>query len=218
MQNKKQDSPEKPSILTVIRRYYLNLFIGFILLFLVIPSSTDTPGPSSKNIPMRIGWALLLTIVCGTLYYLQNTKWGPARRKKILLKSPFTELFQNGFIQNGDAAIGNVNGYTVLIFYTWISRKSAIKMEILFGIDFHVYNHDEVLRDIIHRNPPRNRFSDTAEEWTRNSVYCRFEYYFRPPSYKKLKAKAEELTAILLRENLVPLSLKDAFQLGMQFG
>jgi len=156
--------------------------------------------------------AVLASIIVGTLYYMNATRWGPAKRKKRLLRSPFTELFQNGFTKQGDMAIGNIQGYTIVIHYIWLSGKSAIRLDALFDVGFHVYDSEDVLKDIINRNPPANRFSDLAHEWTRHSISCMFEYHFNPPSYEKLKAKAEEFASILLREELVAITLDDVSQ------
>ncbi len=157
--------------------------------------------------------ALFGSVTIGTIYYKLDTKWGPAKRKKIFLKSPFTELFQNGFARHNDMAVGTINGYTVIIFYTWLARKSTIRLSILFDVGFSVYPAKDVLKDIINRNQPVNRFSSLAHEWTMNSIGCTFEYNFKPPSYEKMMAKTEELTALLLREGLIPQSLEKAISL-----
>jgi hypothetical protein len=88
-----------------------------------------------------------------------DTKWGPAKRKKLLSKPPFTQLFENGFSRNGEMAVGVVQGYIITIFYTWTAGKSAIHLNALFDTGFHVHSSEDVLKDIIYRNPPANRFS-----------------------------------------------------------
>jgi hypothetical protein len=200
-----------------IRKYYLPLFVGFLLLFSYKTFTTPSPNRIEVNVLISIAGALTISAILGTLYYKLDTKWGPAKRKKILSKSPFSELFQNGFQKMGEVAIGQVNDYTVLIFYTWqAGGRPAIKMDILFDIGFQVHPDEDVLKVIVNRNQPTNRFSSLAHEWTRNSIGCRFEYYFKPPPWHKLTEKAGELTGILLREGLEPISLEKARELKKQ--
>lgn len=210
MQNKKRDSPSK---FKRISRYYIGPLVAFILIFFIgLPTRASTQAPW-LIVAIKSGGALFLAAVVGTLHYLQDTKWGPSKRRKMMLKSPFAELFQNGFARYGDVAIGKVQEYTTLVSYTWSAGRSVIKMDILFDIGFQVFNTDEALQVIINRNPPANRFSSLAHEWTRNSIGCKFEYAFKAPSYERLRAKAEELTGILRREELIPMSIDKALQI-----
>jgi hypothetical protein len=200
-----------------IRRYYLPLFVGSLLFLSVKTFTTPSPNRIAVNVLICIAGALVMSAILGTLYYMLDTKWGPAKRKKILLKSPFTELFKNGFQKMGEVAVGQVNGFTVLVFYTWqAGGRPVIKLDILFDIGFHVHPENDVLKVIVNRNPPTNRFSSLAHEWTKNSIGCRFEYYIKPPAWQKLTAKAEELTEILLREGLEPMSIEKARELKKQ--
>ena len=202
--------------MAIIRKYYLTFLVGFLLLLSLNIFRKDSPNSTWANGLICVAGALFGSIILGTFYYKLDTKWGPAKRKKVLLKSPFTELFQNGFTKHGDMAVGDSSGYTVIIYYTWLARKSTIRLSILFDMSFTVYPATDLLNDIVNRNQPANRFSSLAHEWTRNSIGCTFEYNFKPPSYEKLRGKTEELTAILFREGLLPLSLEKARSLQQQ--
>jgi hypothetical protein len=203
-------------MMAIIRKYYLSFFVGFLLLLLWTLFTRESQNSNQVKGLICLGGALAGSIIVGTLYYLVDTKWGPAKRKKVLLKTPFTELFQNGFSKHNDMLVGTIHGYTVIIHYTWLARKSTIQLAILFDVGFSVHASEDLLNAIINRNQPANRFSSLAHEWHRNSISCTFEYNFKPPSYEKLMTKMEELTAILLREGLIPLSLDKARSLQRQ--
>jgi len=202
--------------MAIIKKYYLGSFVGFLLFLLLTLFTRDSQNSNQVKGLICLGGALTGSIIVGTLYYLVDTKWGPAKRKKVLLKSPFTELFQNGFSKHNDMLVGTIHGYAVIVHYTWLAGKSTIQLVILFDVGFSVYATEDLLHSIIHRNQPANRFSNLAHEWHRNSISCTFEYHFRPPAYEKLMAKIEELIAILLREGLIPLSLDKARSLQQQ--
>ena len=192
----------------IFLKYYLSFLIGFFLILYFNIVNNGSPDHVGINILKCLAGAVVGSAVLGTLYYKLDTQWGPSKREKTFIRPPFTELFQNGFKRQGEVVIGQVHNYPVIFFYTWQPVKSMIKLYIAFemGSSFHVYANEDVLRDIVNRNQPANRFSSEAFVWTDNTIGCTFEYYFKPPTYKKLMAKVDELTGILVREGLTPMS------------
>jgi len=200
----------------IIKKYYLSFFVGFLLFLLFTLYTNDSQKSKQAKGLICLFGALGGSIFFGTIYYMVDTKWSPAKRKKMLLKPPFTELIENGFSKHNDMLVGTHKGYTVVIHYTWYPRKSTIRLIVLFDVGFSVHATGDLLNSIFHRNQPVNRFSSLAHEWYRNAISCTFEYYFKPPSYEKLIAKMEDFTAILLREGLIPQSLEEARSLQAQ--
>jgi hypothetical protein len=198
----------------VIRKYYLAFFLVFVLIFSIQSLVAKSSNPFAKNALLVVAGALLISLLCGTFYFLYDTRWGPRKREKRFLKSPFKELFENGFIRKENFALGKINGYTTVVMYTWDEGKSAIKVDALFDLSTSTgLNGEDMIKEISKRNPPANKFFDQPYIWTKNSIGYRLEYNFSPPSYKELMEKTEKLTAVLIRERLATMSIEEAMKL-----
>ena len=130
-------------------------------------------------------------------------------------KSPFTELLQNGFARKDDLIYGHINGYTIIVMYSWSSGKSSIKIDVLF--DPHIAGQlmtGDMFKEMTKRIKPKNRFTDQPYTWTKNSIGHEFEYNFRPPNHDKIIRKAETLTEVLALEGLKPMKLEEAEKLS----
>jgi hypothetical protein len=198
----------------IVRKYYVGLFIGFLVMCTIISVVRKSHNNFAENAVIIVAASFFASLVCGTLFYLQDTRWGPRKREKRLLKSPFKELFENGFTRKGNLAVGMVNGYTMVIMYIWDGGKPAIKVDALFDLGISTDPDTEnMIREISKRNKPSNAVFDQPYAWTKNSIGYRLEYSFSPPSYKEVVKKVEKLTEVLIRERLRTMSLEEAIRL-----
>jgi hypothetical protein len=203
-------------MINLIRKYYLPPFIGALFIFLPMIFIKKSPNSFLENVLICLGGAIITATLLGVLSFFIDTRWEPAKRKKRMLKSPFKELFQNGFVREDDLAIGNVREYTVIVQYFWSGGKYEIKLDILFDMGLYkmLTSASNAIKEIEKRNKP-NRFTAIPYQWTMNSVGCIFEYSFRPPSYEKLIKKANELIDVLKNERLSPMSYDKAITLNI---
>lgn len=191
----------------IIKKYYLVPFIVFLILFSLKALGLKSPNSPLENIFIVIGGVLILSLIVGTIYYFQDTKWGPAKREKKFSKSPFTDLFGIGFKREGDFMMGKINGYTTIVMYTWQMGKPSIVIDILF--DPWVSDHFLTMKEVIaleKKNKGSNLWKANQLDWTRNSIRHVIEYNFSSPSFQKIIAKAEEMSGVLLKEGLHPIS------------
>ena len=198
----------------IIRKYYLGFFVTFSLIFFLSIFVKNSPNSFGLNVLIGLAGAFVISVVCGTLYYLQDTRWGPARKRRAFLKPPFTQLQASGFTRQDEVAVGLIDGYTVIVNFIWPGGKEALRLDLLFDIGLPPdANVDEMLKDISKRNKSNNRWTGLPYIWTRNSVGCMFEYTFKPPPADKLLSKARELADVLKKERLRPMSYADALRL-----
>lgn len=193
---------------TVIKRYYLFTFIGLTILFTLKLIATTSSRTLQEDLLIILAISLPSSLIIGTLYYFQDTKWGPKKREKRFSKTPFKQLLSNGFKREANFAIGNICGYTVIIAYTWHTGKPAINIDVLFDLrSLNDFITPEEIKQIHKRNKRLSIWSNHNFSWTRNSIGHLIEYSFDPPSYKHVIVKAEEMIAILIKEGLKPISL-----------
>ena len=201
----------------IIRRYYLFSFLGFFVLFLITYLPRKSPNNTWINVLICLGGALLISVICGTIYYLQDTKWGPAKRKKRMDKSPFLEFYDYGFTRMEDYARGNIDGYEVLVMYAWWpGGKPAVRIDVLF--DMGPATKDSSMSHINHlskRIKSPNGWHDPMYEWNRNSLGVVYSYTFSPPSFKRLMKKINELIEVLKREGLSPMNIGEAIHVSI---
>ena len=199
----------------IIRNYYLFLFILFFVLFSISAFTTDSPNSVTVNLLIAFAGALVISLSCGTLYYFRDTKWEPRRREKMLIRSPFPQLLQDGFTRKGNLFHGKINGYSTVVQYSRLDGKKAIKLDVLF--DPRVVGQSmtrEMLIDISNRNKPRNKFTDPPYAWTKNSIGQTFEYNLKPPTYDMIIKQAELFTQILTLERHKPINFEEAERLS----
>lgn len=91
--------------------------------------------------------------------------------------------------------------------YTWESGKPGIKIDLLFNprpsTDF-LTTRDMDQFEKRHKNVWKNPLY-----WTKNSIGQLIEYNFSPPSFKKIIAKAKEMSDILIKEGMRPISYEE---------
>lgn len=188
----------------IIKKYYLFPFIGFLVLLALKTWGIKSPNSSLENNMILLGGALLLSLIVGTIYYFQDTKWGPAKREKKFSKSPFKDLIDVGFERKGDFIVGKINDYATIVMYTWESGKPGIKIDLLFNpkpsTDFLT------MRDIDQLEKRNKNIWTNTFYWTRNSIGQLIEYNFSTPSFQKIIAKAEKMSDILIKEGMRPIS------------
>jgi hypothetical protein len=190
--------------------YYLIPFTGsFIAFFLKIITSNSVRS-LQENIFLSLFFALIASLIIGTIYYLYDTKWGPQKRTKSLSKSPFKELKEYGFQEYEDFITGFVNNYTVFVSYVWFTGKPAINIEVLF----HPKSSGQFLtlqelKQLRKRNRITNFIKDKEYSWQRNAVGYLMEYNLKPPTYEKVLEKACHITEILIREHLKPITKEE---------
>lgn len=193
----------------IIKQYYLLTFIGFFIVFSLRAITTKSPNTLLENLLFVLAGSFILSVFVGTIYFYIDTKWGPKKREKRFSKAPFKQLLESGFKRDGDFLSGIIDGYTVTVMFVWPSGKSAIKIEVLFdprslgsSISF-----DEI-KQIEKRHKKGGFWLSQENDWTRNSVGLSLEYNFKPPSAETVVAKAQELTDMLIKENIKPISFE----------
>lgn len=126
-------------------------------------------------------------------------------------KSPFKELKEQGFREQEKFVWSTINGFTVVVSYTWVSGKSAIDIQALFHPkSFGHFLSGEDFKEMSKRNKPGNFFTSRPYTWQQNAIGYLEEYNFKPLSPEKIMAKATELTEILLKENLKPITIAES--------
>ncbi|MBD1384874.1 hypothetical protein IDJ75_06260 [Mucilaginibacter rigui] len=184
----------------IIKKYYLATFAGMFaatLIKILLDKHTET---FYRALLIALATAFVISLIAGTLFYFQDTKWGPKKRKKLFDKSPFVDLLMNRFIQKDYAAVGVINGYTVIVSYTWPNGGAAIAVNVLFDKDFAArYNGD--IDNIKNRNK--------LYTWTEGAVGDLLTYNYRRPSYYKIMETAEVLINVLKAEGLSATNYKD---------
>jgi hypothetical protein len=191
--------------------YYLLPFIGFLVIFLLKAFFGHSNRSVFGGIVLAVGVALLGALVSGTIYFFYDTRWGPKKRTRMLSKSPFKELKEQGFRELEEFVWSTINGYTVVVSYAWFTGKSAINIEVLFHPKpFGQFLTREEIKELSKRNRPGNFFTARELTWQRNSIGDMMEYNFKPPSYEKVLTRASELTEILAKENLRPVTIQES--------
>ena len=200
---------------TIIRNYYLFLFILFFVLFSISAFTTDSPNSVIVILLIAFAGALVISLSCGTLYYFRDTKWGPKRREKMMIRAPFHKLLQHGFIRKDNLFYGKINGYTTVVRYTRADDKKIIKVKVLFDPRIAgQWLSREMLNDLSNRNKPANTFTGLSYVWTKNSIEQTFEYILEPPTYDMITKQAEVFTQILTLERLKPINFEEAERLS----
>ena len=193
----------------IIKRYYLFSFIGFLILFAIQGIGIKSPNTPLENFLIVLVGAFVLSAIIGTLYYFQDTKWGPKKREKRFSKTPLKQLLESGFKREGDFVTGTVEGYTVIVVYVWPGGKSAINIDVLFDPRFLGGFHSPAdIKQIEKRNKKSSTWTNNNYLWTLNSIGLQLEYTFTPPSAEKVITRTKELVDILVKENLKPITLE----------
>lgn len=151
------------------------------------------------------------TLIIGTVWYLQDTRWGPAKRKKKLLKPPLLNLFDFGFREMEEMMAGIRDGYTVFVYYTWETGKQGIRIDVLYN----PYSLGQLIGfedlDLIIKRQSESGFMKKYEmQWTRNAFGTVMEYTFIPPKMEEVIQKIDRVIAMLKDENLKPYSMEEA--------
>jgi hypothetical protein len=190
----------------IIRQYYLFTFVGFFVVFSLQSLVVKSPNSFLENLLIAGAGALVLSLTIGTIYYFLDTKWGPAKREKRFSKPPFTELIDAGFQRENDCVIRTIDGYSVMVMYTWHTGKPAIEVTVLFDPRYldGFFTGDDI-NQFEKRNRDKRWWSARTFSWARNSISHSLEYNFSPPSYRKVIASAEAIIEILIREGLRPI-------------
>jgi hypothetical protein len=183
-----------------IKKYYLLTFIGFFVATGIKTFTTESTHSFLKNALITVVTAFVVSLIAGTLYYFLDTKWGPNKRRKMFGKKPFSDLFMNGFVQKDDVAVGVIDGYTVVVSYTWPNGVSTIAVNVLFDKDVAARYYGDI-RDVRKRN--KNYI------WNEGAVGRPLAYDFTPPRYDKVMETAETLIGVLKTEGLTATKYKD---------
>lgn len=67
---------------TVIKKYYLFPFIGFLIVLSIRFIGIKLPSSLQENSIILLIGSLFLSLLIGTLNYLQDTKWGLKKGKR----------------------------------------------------------------------------------------------------------------------------------------
>ena len=104
-------------MIKVLKSYYLLPWVGLSLLFLFKGLIGDSVQHLIDTIITGQIFAIVLTLVAGSIYYFVDVKWGPKEREKRLQKTPFKELKTIGFKNENDSLIGKFKDFEVVARY-----------------------------------------------------------------------------------------------------
>jgi hypothetical protein len=195
-------------MLKFIKKYYVATFAGFFVGTLVKELLSKSNNTLPKSLLIAFVTGLVISLIAGTLYYFQDTKWGPKKRNKLFTKRPFSDLLMNRFIQKDDAVVGIINGYTVTVAYTWPNGHSAIAVNVLFDKDFTALYKGSIA-DIKERNKPKKGLFPENYLWNEASIGYLIPYNFGAPSYDKVLSTAEMMIEVLRAERLPAVGYED---------
>ncbi|MFT3701708.1 MAG: hypothetical protein QM802_05035 [Agriterribacter sp.] len=193
----------------IIKEYYLVNFIVFFIVFGLRGIATKSPNTLLENFLIVLIGSLILSALVGTIYFYIDARWGPNKREKRFSKVPFIQLVEKGFKRTGDFLIGTVDGYTVMIMFVWPLGQSAVKIAVLFDpASLAASTSYDDIEQIEKRHKKTGIWKNQEHEWTRNSVSFSLGYNFNPPSAETVIAKAQEMTDMLIKENIKPVSIE----------
>lgn len=191
-------------MLKAIKKYYLATFLGFFAATLTKNLISESHIIFWKNLVIALAAGFAASLIAGTLFYFKDTKWGPKKREKFYNRKPFTDLFMSGFKQQGDALVGTINKYTVIINYTWPNGTSAIAINVLFdGAKANLSK--EQIADIRKRHKFKLKgFLDQEYIINDGVIGWPLAYNFTPPTYEEIMSVATNLVEVLKVEGLMP--------------
>ncbi|OJY98274.1 MAG: hypothetical protein BGP13_11585 [Sphingobacteriales bacterium 40-81] len=194
-----------------IKKYYLVPAVAFLVPFLLGIIFIKSPNSFLVNLLIIFSGALISSLLAGTIYYLQDTKWGPAKREKRFSKSPFRELLLNGFTRENNFVIGYISKYPVIIIYNWGLEKPSVNIHIFFNSHYRGRKLAfEDTAEIEKRNLKKTMWSNHNYFWRENSIAHFIAYNFSPPDYEKVLSKADEIINMLRNEALQPININEA--------
>lgn len=202
---------------TLFRKYYLPTFLGGLVTLLLGVIGVKSPNSTLQNVLIILVGALCISLMAGTLYYFQDTRWGPKKREKRFGKPPFTQLLENGFKREGDFVTSIIRQYAVVVMYTWEDAQPAIQMVVFF--DSRLVGNSLSTSDIRqiekkYKKPGfwhNHRFS-----WFEDSISRPILYNFSPPKYDAVMAVTHHMIDILIAENFKPISLEESKKMALQ--
>jgi hypothetical protein len=185
----------------IFRSYYLPWFIGLSIIFGLKILFSNSPNSLLNNIIFCLSLSLGISGIVGTLYYFEDTNWGPKRRIRKMKKSPFKEFLELGFTEGKESIVGKIEGYTITVTYLWIgySGKPSIDMRIFFN---PIKNNSII---------PKYYFKELSEKykrdflWNINGISYEWEFNFFPTKFSIIMNKIKDGLAILKKENLGPI-------------
>ncbi|MBB5394453.1 hypothetical protein [Mucilaginibacter sp. AK015] len=190
-----------------VKKYYLATFLGFLAATLLKELLNRSDRTFVHSFVVAVIVAFVISVVAGTIYYFQDTKWGPNKRKKLFTKPPFSHLLMNRFVQEDDAAVGVIDGYNVVVLYTWPNGGSAISISVFFDMDF-ANRYKGGIEEISKRNKVAAK---EGFAWgNEGMISYLIDYSFKLPTYEKIMQRAEMMIAILKAEGLPADKLDDA--------
>ncbi len=190
-------------MIKILKRYYLPLYIVLSLTFLLKYWLGKRIMPVGEQLITAQLFAIVLTILCGAIYYLEDTKWGPKRRKKQLNASPFKELKNLGFVEEENQLIGVYKNYLIVASYTWRGsrgRPSIILFVFYNSKTSHVYVSNDRIKDL------NKAYKKQTLEWSVGYIKKEWSFNFKPPLYQDIKAFLESAILTLDKEGFQPIS------------
>ena len=195
-------------MLNIIKKYYIAPFAGVLVVTALKTFTKESTKSFAENITTVLLSTLVISLVVGTVYYLQDTKWGPNKRDKAFNKSPFSDLLMNRFVIKDNAVVGIVNGFTVVVAYVWPHGASAVAVNVLFDPNIcALYKGD--LEDIKERNHTTGILSQDYT-WTNGSIGYVHDDTFTLPAYDTVLKMASTMISVLKAEGLQPISYEES--------
>ena len=201
-------------MLSIFRKYYLTPLICLSIAFLLEAFVGENVTPLHYAIIAGQVFAMALAAIIGSLYYLMDTRWGPAERRKRFKRSPFKELSELGFIERNNMLVGLAEDFQVLANYNWVGTngKPSIELSILFDPrqnngfipqeDIDYWNRINVEKGLI---------------WNRNCISQEWSFNFKMPSFKTIYPFFDKSIKQLKQKRLKPITLEETDKLFEEF-
>lgn len=190
-------------MIKIFTRYYLPFYIGISLLFLLKAWKGNSAIPIEERLLTGQLFAIVLAIFSGAIYYLEDTKWGPKKRKKQLNASPFKELKNLGFVEEEQQLIGVYKNYLIVVSYTWRGSRGNRSIILCVFYNFkqsHTYVSDEKI-DRLNKTYKKQRL-----KWSVGHVIKEWNFNYKAPLYQDIKDYLESVILILDKEGFPPIS------------
>ncbi|PNW27145.1 hypothetical protein BKP44_14480 [Formosa algae] len=140
-----------------------------------------------------------LSIFLGTLFFVYDTYIGPNQRIKKLKTDKFTDFRKVGFKTEKDYLIGKINGYTVIISYSWRNRNGTESLITIILFDPRIDGKHLNSYDL---NKWQESIKDDYNYWEYGRLFTDWPYINGNPNLKSVLKKLDKNTKLISRKGL----------------
>ncbi|MFI2743560.1 hypothetical protein ACG2LH_12530 [Zhouia sp. PK063] len=184
----------------------LNYYRKALGYFSIIVFSTLLSSLITGNFNMGIeGFThLILLTVClsifiGTLIFAYDKYIGPKQRIKKIKTAKFTDFLKVGFTNEKDHLIGKINGYTVIISYSWRNRNGTESLITMILFDPRVNGKH---LNSYHLNKWQESIKDNYNYWEYGRLFTDWPYMNGNPKLKSVLKKLDKNTKLISSKGL----------------